>query len=224
MFYIRGRRITTYGAWILIVGLIVACGSNPTPTTPVQLPTDPTAVANSTPTVAPSIVNADQWSTFRNEEFRYSILIPPNWTVDDKTKNEVIIFVDRSNGLAGLHILALDRAFTMDEFVRENNKFHQDRAAEYFEAMSSTPIEMANGHYAHRLGYRVQNHPSFCVEILMDYLMVAGNLSYALQGSICEAAEGLYGQEMEAMQRSFRLDSDLAMISRFHRTVSAFIE
>ena len=210
----------------------MACGSTPIPTTVVQLPADPTAdlttVANSSPEVAPSIIktglNTDQWSTFRNEEFRYSILISPKWTVDDQTKNEVIIFVDRSNGLAGLHILALDRTFTMDEFVQENNKFHQDRAAEYFEALSSIPIEMANGPIAQRLGYRVQNHSSFCVEILLDYLLVAGNLSYALQGSVCEGAEGLYGQEMETMQRSFRLDADLAMIRENHPAATDIVK
>ncbi len=70
---------------------------------------------------------------------------------------------------------------------------------------------MATGPTARRVEYRVQNDLRFCTELLVDYLLVAGNLSYALQGSICEGAEDLYGADIEAMQRSFKLDSDLAM-------------
>ncbi len=71
---------------------------------------------------------------------------------------------------------------------------------------------MVTGPTAQRVEYRVQNDSRFCVELLVDYLLVAGNMSYALQGSICEGAEDLYGADMETMQRSFRLDSDLAMV------------
>jgi len=69
---------------------------------------------------------------------------------------------------------------------------------------------MDNGETARRVAYRVQNDPSFCIEFLLDYLLQAGNLTYALQGSVCEDAGDLFGVDLEMMQRSFRLDSDLA--------------
>ena len=205
-----GHRLATYGAWLLIAGALVACDAT-SPTSP-KPQAGSTAEPNPSPTVISPVVGVDRWRTFRNEEFRYSIEIPPNWTINDTAKNEVIISIGPANGQAGLHILALDFSSTIDEFVKENHLFHQRRAAAYFETLSSTQVEMANGLTARRVAYRVQNHPRFCTEFLMDYLLLAGDLSYALQGSICEGAEGLYGEEMEIMQRSFHLDSDLAMI------------
>ena len=210
MLGICGHRVATYGAWLLIAGALLGCGQ--TPPTGVQ----PQASANVEPSPASTVrspaLGAKQWRTFRNEEFRYSIQIPPDWIVDDDDKNEVIIFIGRSNGLAGLHILAFDWTSTFDEFVRDNHRFHRRRAAVLFEPLSSTQVEMATGPTARRVEYRVQNDFRFCIELLVDYLLVAGNLSYALQGSICEGAEELYGADIDTMQRSFRLDSDLAMV------------
>ena len=203
-----GHRLATYGAWLLIAGALVACDAA-SPTSP-KPKTGPTADPNRSPTVISPVVEVDQWRTFRNEEFRYSIEIPPDCSINDTAKNEVIISVGPANGQAGLHILALEFSSTIDEFVKETHLFHQRRAAAYFETLSSAQEEMANGLTARRVAYRVQNHPRFCAEFLLDYLLLAGDLSYALQGSICEGAEGLYGEEMEIMQRSFRLDSDLA--------------
>jgi len=198
--------IVTYGAWLLIVGALVACDTSPTATAQLESnsklePTPVNSVADKT----------DQWRTFRNDEFLYSIEIPPDWAINDTAKNEVIISIGPANGQAGLHILALELSATLDEFVRENHLFHQRRAAAYFEPLSSAQVEMTNGLTAVRVAYRVQNDPRFCTEVLLDYLLLAGDLSYALQGSICEGAQGLYGVDMETMQRSFRLDSDLAM-------------
>ena len=205
-----GQRVAIYSAWLLIIGALAACDTGSVAT--VQPQAERTVEPYSASTIRPPTIGADQWRTYRNEEFRYAIDIPPDWTVDDTAKNEVIIFIGRSNGLAGLHILALDWTSTIDEFVRENHRFHQRRAAAYFEALSSAQVKMANGPTARRVQYRVQNDARFCTELLLDYLLLAGNVSYALQGSICEGSEGLYGADMEKMQRSFRLDSDLAMV------------
>ena len=206
----RGHRVARYGPWLLIAGALIACGQTP----PISVQPQPSATLEPNPasTVRSPALGAYQWRTFRNEEFRYSIEIPLDWIVDDDDKNEVIIFIGRSNGLAGLHILAFDWTSTIDEFVRENHRFHLRRAAVLFEPLSRTLVKMATGPTARRVVYRVQNDSRFCTELLVDYLLVAGNLSYALQGSICEGAEDLYGADMETMQRSFRLDSDLAMV------------
>ena len=204
-----GHQVATYGAWLLIVGALMAC--DPTPPTTVQPQASPNPESDPASTVLSPALGANQWRTFQNQEFRYSIEIPPDWIVDDSAKNEVIIFIGRSNGLAGLHILAFDWTSTIDDFVLENHRFHLRRAAVLFEPLSSTRVEMATGPTARRVVYRVQNDSRFCTELLVDYLLVAGNLSYALQGSICEGAEDLYGADMETMQRSFRLDSDIAM-------------
>ena len=80
---------------------------------------------------------------------------------------------------------------------------------------------MATGPTARRVVYRVQNDSRFCTELLVDYLLLAGNRSYALQGSICEESEDLYGADMETMQRSFRLDSDLAAAPENPNSASA---
>ena len=210
MLEFRSRRVAIYGAFLLIIGALAACGQ--TPPTSIQSQAERTVEPDSASTIRSPTVGADLWHTYRNEEFRYAIDIPPDWTVDDTAENEVIIFIGRSNGLAGLHILALDWTSTIDEFVRENHRFHQRRAAAYFEALSSAQVKMASGPTARRVLYRVQNDARFCTELLLDYLLLAGNISYALQGSICEGSESLYGADMEKMQRSFRLDSDLAMV------------
>ena len=81
----------------------------------------------------------------------------------------------------------------MDEFARENHLFHQRRAAAYFEPLSSAEVEMANGLTTRRVAYLVQNDPRFCAEFLLDYLLLAGDVSYALQDSVCEGPQGLFG-------------------------------
>ena len=122
MLGICGHRVATYAAWLLIAGALVAC--DPTPTATVQpeasrtVDPDPSSIVPSPATVG------DQWRTFRNEELRYSIDIPPDWVVDDDEKNEVIIAIGPANGQAGLHILAFDWASTMDEFILDNHMFH----------------------------------------------------------------------------------------------------
>ena len=216
MLSISGVRITIIGAWLIILGAVMACGQTQTPT-PATEPASsshpqasPTAEPNPSHTASLSPVDADQWSTYRNEEFRYSIDIPPGWTVNDAAKDEIIITIGPLNGQAGLHVLAFDFDTTIDEFVLENHLFHQRRAVALFESLSSTEIEMGNGESARRAAYRVQNDPSFCIEFLLDYLPKAGNLTYALQGSACEDAGDLFGVDLETMQRSFRLDSNLA--------------
>lgn len=180
MLSISGVRITIIGAWLIILGAVMACGQTQTPTPatePASSPhpqASPTAEPNPSPTASLSPVDADQWSTYRNEEFRYSIDIPPGWTVNDAAKDEIIITIGPLNGQAGLHVLAFDFDTTIDEFVLENHLFHQRRAVALFESLSSTEIEMGNGESARRAAYRVQNDPSFCIEFLLDYLLKAG--------------------------------------------------
>ena len=216
MLSINGGRITIIGAWLIILVAVIACGQTQTPTPATEPASSPQRQASPisepkpSPTLTLSPVDDAQWNSYRNEEFRYSIDIPPGWTVNDAAKDEIIITIGPLNGQAGLHALAFDFNTTIDEFVLENHLFHQRRAAALFESLSSTEIEMDNGETARRVAYRVQNDPSFCIEFLLDYLLQAGNLTYALQGSVCEDAGDLFGVDLEMMQRSFRLDSDLA--------------
>lgn len=213
------RKIAAVSAGLLLIAAVFACGPNPTsdpiPTSFVKPNAAANAESNPTATLSAPLVSADEWRTYHNDELGYSVQVPPSWTIDDTDKNEVIIFVGPSNGLAGLHILALDWTSTLDQFVVESDRFHQRRAVAQFEALSDHQVEMATGLTARRLEYRVQNDSRFCVEILVDYLLVAGNLSYALQGSVCESALELYAEDTEKMQLSFKLDSDLAMAPAF---------
>lgn len=209
MLRIRSQQVATCGVWLLIAASLVACDRAPAGT--VQPQTDQTVEPNPEATVGLAAGAANEWRTFRNEKFRYTIDVPPGWTIDESAKNEVIIAIGPANGQAGLHILALELTSTMNDFVLENHRFHQRRAAVYFETLSSDEVQMTNGPTARRVAYRIQNDRRFCTEILIDYLLLAGNLSFALQGSMCMGAEGLFGEDLEIMQRSFRLDSDLAM-------------
>ena len=153
-----------------------------------------------------------QWRTYQNPDFRYSIEVAPGWEIADAAKDEVIIFIGRPDGLSGLHILALNWSGTEEEFAQDNHNFHQRRAKVLFQPLSRTPVLMASGNMAEKFEYRVQNDSRFCIEHLVDVLLISGSSAYALQGSTCEEADALYSDIIKAMQRSFRLDSARAMI------------
>ena len=68
---------------------------------------------------------------------------------------------------------------------------------------------MANGLTARRVAYLVQNDPRFCAEFLLDYLLLAGDVSTLYKTPSVKAPRVCSG--LETMQRSFRLDSDLAL-------------
>ena len=72
-------------------------------------------------------------------------------------------------------------------------------------------MQLASGPTAERFAYRVQNETRFCVEYLVDLLLLSGGQAYALQGTVCESAVPLYLSLVEVMQRSFTPASDRAM-------------
>lgn len=187
---------------------LAACGFSATPGPPPS-PT-PSPILPSVPSqqpASPESPSDNQWSTYRNEEFNYRIDVAPNWEVDDSAKNEVIIFIGRSDGLAGLHVLALDWSGTRQAFAQRNYDFHRRRAKVLFETGSRAEVRLASGLPAERFEFRVQNDTRFCTERLVDILVLAGGRGYVLQGSVCEEAEPAYGGAIKAMQRSFNLES-----------------
>ena len=204
MFRANGRQVLFFCAGSLFVVFLAGCGASPTPgDTPSA---SPLPLLSATPAPTP-----DTWSKYRNPKYNYVIEIAPDWTIDDSSTDEVIIFIGRSQGLAGLHVLALDWSGTLEEFARENFSFHQRRARVLFEPISRSRVQMASGPTAERFEYRVQNEARFCVEHLVDLLLLAGGQAYALQGTACESAVPLYLSLIEAMQRSFTLAAGRAM-------------
>ena len=125
--------------------------------------------------------------------------------------NEVIIFIGRSNGVAGLHVLALDWFGTLEAFAQQNYDFHRRRAKVIFEPKAQVQVRLASGQPAERIEFRVRNDARFCTEILVDVLVMSGGRAYVLQGSVCEEAEKTYGPMIEAMQRSFKLELSRAV-------------
>ena len=189
-------RAVCFIGWIVPV----ACQSASIPTTHPSAPTS-TAVEASA---------AGQWTTYRNDRFSYRVDVAPQWSIDDSSKDEVIIFVGRPDGLAGLHILTLGWSGTAGEFAEETVKFHRRRAMETFEIVSRSQIVMDSGWVAERIEMLVQNEGRFCVEHLVDLVMVVESRAFALQGSICETVADLYLEDMQVMQHSFKVEAPQA--------------
>jgi hypothetical protein len=189
---------------IALVVMVVACGPGPSTLQP-QEPTTSTPAQNS---ASP----AKEWRTYHNSDYGYTIRVAPDWEINESSKDEVIIFIDRQRGLAGLHILAVNWSQTPEEFADSFISFHQRRAKVLFEPVSRNPIMLASGARAEQFRYRIQNASEFCVEYLFDVLLLAGRRGYALQGSVCEEAAPLYLDVIETMQQSFALDSGRASL------------
>ena len=198
------RRLILYGMWPLLAVVINACSTTSTPSA------TPTVLSPSASPTSRSSV-PDTWTTYRNDEHNYSIDIAPDWEVDDSNKDEVIIFIGRSQGQAGLHILVIDWSSSKEEFAQENYKFHQRRAKVLFEPISRSEVLMVSGASAERFEYLAQNEAKFCIELLVDILVVARTRAYALQGTACQGSAPLYLGAIERMQRSFTLDSGQAI-------------
>jgi hypothetical protein len=154
-----------------------------------------------------------EWRTYHNRDYQYTIRVAPDWDINESSKDEVIIFIGQQSGLAGLHILALNWSQTAEEFVDSMISFHQRRSKVLFEPLSRNAITMASGARAEQFRYRIQIASKFCVEHLVDVLLVAGPRGYALQGTVCEEAAADYLNVIEAMQQSFALDSRRASLN-----------
>lgn len=217
--FVNGQ-ILVLGFYLLSGATLIACGVSSTPSSspfptegsassgvPYQQPPSRPPETSSLEPGSPESLSASQWSAYRNEEFNYTIDVAPNWKVDDSAKDEVILFIDRSDGVAGLHVLALAWSGTREAFTQRNYEFHRRRARVMFEAGTPSQVRLESGLLAERSEFRVQNGTSFCTEQLVDILVLAGGRGYVLQGSVCEEAESEYGETIEAMQRSFTLES-----------------
>lgn len=189
---------------LLLAVMAAACGPG---SAPGQTP-EPTTSPPAQDAAAP----AREWRTFHNPDYQYTIRVAPDWEINESSKDEVIIFIGRQSGLAGLHILAVNWSQTAEEFVNSMINFHQRRSKELFEPVSRNAITMASGARAEQFRYRIQTASKFCVEHLVDVLLVAGPRGYALQGTACEEAVPLYLQAIETMQQSFALDSGRARL------------
>lgn len=201
------RTVTT--RWLaplvaLVFGMVAACGTgsapgqSPPPTTP--------------PPVQDAASSPKEWRTYHNRDYQYTIQVAPDWDINESNKDEVIIFIGRQSGLAGLHILAVNWSQPAEAFVDSMISFHQRRSKELFEPVSRNVIMMASGARAEQFRYRIQTASKFCVEHLIDVLLVAGRRGYALQGTACEEAASLYIEAIETMQQSFALDSGRASL------------
>ena len=207
MFQANGRQVLILS---LLGVLLAGCAAIPTPGA--KLPASPLPLPSATPAPTP-----ENWVKYRNPEHNYVINIAPDWTINDRSTDEVIIFIGRSQGLAGLHVLALDWTRTLEEFARENFSFHQRRAKVIFEPISRSRMQLASGPTAERYEYRVQNGARFCVEHLVDLMLLSGGQAYALQGTVCESAVPLYLGLIEMMQQSFTPAADLAILPNYLR-------
>ena len=200
MLLFNGKHIFLPAVCFIVWIVPVACQSATTP------PTHPSASA-STPVDAGT---AGDWATYRNDRFSYRVDVAPEWSIDESDKDEVIIFVDRPDGLAGLHILTLGWSGTAGEFADETVKFHRRRAMERFEIVSRSQIVMDSGLVAERIEMSVQNESRFCVERLVDLVMVVESRAFALQGSVCETVADSYLEDMQLMQLSFTVEAPQA--------------
>jgi hypothetical protein len=188
----------------LAVAVMAACGPGPAPGQSPEPITSPPAQGAASP--------AKEWRTYHNRDYGYTIRVAPDWRINESSKDEVIIFIDRQTGLAGLHILALNWSQTAEEFVDSMVDFHHRRSKALFEPVSRNAIMMASGARAEQFRYRIQTASKFCVEHVVDVLLVAGRRGYALQGAVCEEAAPVYMKAIETMQRSFALDSGRASL------------
>jgi hypothetical protein len=188
----------------MVVAVMAACGTDPAPGQP-QVPT-------ASPPVQATASPAKEWRTFHNRDYQYTIRVAPDWEINESSKDEVIIFIGSQSGQAGLHILAVNWSQTAEEFFDSMISFHQRLAKVLFEPILRNAIMLESGARADQFRYRIQNASQFCVEHLVDVLLVAGQRGYALQGSVCEEAAPLYVDVIEAMQQSFALDLGLASL------------
>jgi len=195
-----GKHIFVCAVCLIVWFVPVACRSASIPATHPSTPASTAVEAGA----------ARDWRTYRNDRFGYRVDVAPDWSIDESSKDEVIIFVGRSDGLAGLHILTVGWSGTAGEFAEENVKFHRRRAMERFEIVARSQIVMDSGLVAERIEMLVQNESRFCVEHLVDLVMVVEGRAFALQGSVCESVADSYLEDLQVMQHSFTVEAPQA--------------
>ena len=158
-----------------------------------------------TPTPAP-------WTTYRNDDYGYTIDIAPGWELDEET-NEGDASFWHEEGIGFIDIIAYDLGndWTLRGHAEAERGYLEKQAHEedwdVFEIMAFQKRQDAGREYYY-LAYRRQSSDEYCLSdevslIFLSNFYPSKPYGFVANGGVCEHSLDLYGDERDAMLASF---------------------
>ena len=161
--------------------------------------------ATPTPTPAP-------WTTYRNDDYGYTLDIAPGWNLDEVTdEGDATFWHEDGIGLMEIFTYDLGSGWTLEEHAETEREFWEESAHEeawdLFEITAFQKRQDAGREYYH-MAFRRQGSEEYCVSndvtrIFLSDFYPSKPYGFAIIISVCEESLALYGDEREAMLTSF---------------------
>ena len=156
------------------------------------------------------------WSTYRNEDYGYSIETGPDWKLDEETEDgNATFWTEDSTGLIELLTYELTRNSTLEELAESERSLHEELSLQeswnLFETKAFQRREERGREYYH-FAYRRQSSDENCVSDGISKIFVSDfyplkPYGFVVRISMCERSLDLYADERDVMLGSFA-DSD----------------
>ena len=166
----------------------------------------PTPTPTPTPTPEP-------WTQYKNEEYGYSIDIPPDWHLDEETADGDASFWNKA-GTASLNVFTYDLSsgvFSLAEFaeyVRDDlTESTQTESWDVFEIINFAKVRRAGGEY-YRLEYRWRSSDEYCVSRDVEFIVLSSDYpvkpyGFSVVGCVCEHRYDYYSDTISEIVSGF---------------------
>ncbi len=175
-----GTSRTIFGVGLLF--LLSACGFDPG-----SLPTSPST----------------QWSTYQNEDYKYSMNLAPGWQVLRSTGDWVAFSELERDSSARVINFHLGTMFDIDEIPEQLIELRQADPSAQFELISHTPITLDSGATGVVSEYRMQDANLGCKVHTIEVFLSWDSQVLQLEGSVCDQDFAKHQADLEAMLYSF---------------------
>ena len=190
--------------------------------TATRLPASTVAtVSTATPTAVLQLTQTE-WQIYINDEYGYSIDVPPGWTVNQDDDGVVRIVEPSGRGpWLSVYSQTLSASYTLDSWADFVIDFRESYNEVLFEVLSRSRVTLPSGLEAVRFVYRNQVGPGSCLTHPTEIVVLVGSQAYGLSTNVCEANLGRYEDQLEFMQNSFALTS--SALTRTPRLIATSI-
>jgi|GEM_PF-1110850 len=154
----------------------------------------------SVPTLTP-VPTPRVWQVYRNSDYGYSLSLAPGWSVVESSKDKVLL---RHTNAAHLQVFPLHWiGYTVDRAADEVVAFRKKESSLVFDLISRSPARLGSGLSGVKIVFRAQTSTTYCLEYVVEYVVLVGSQMFELVGSMCEHSKDRYLADVETMLNSF---------------------
>ncbi len=158
-----------------------------------------TPIPTSMPTPWPTLTSQVKWRTYHNYTYDYSIDAPADWVMDDQDKSYV--YFDSPDGFASASMFVPDYYIRSadEEMTNYIERLKKDAPRpSLFEVLDQGDYSGEEGEVS-LIRYRINRSSDYCVEEIIEMILVNGSDNYWLALSVCEHSAEEYVPVLRAI-------------------------